>query len=724
MKKWVAVAAAFVLWGTLVATPVGGAPVEDEQWPNPADATIGLHTVLIEESTRSAGAEGAVSVLASNPLSDGTFLCSSLSDAKCSQSEGYFYRAVLQPCDATVTIDCIESVSSLSGTTESQGTFKKMFPAKGVNSFAGSVADKVPNGTTPSIWTLKDAPHGFGSDYMVFVSIRGSKSPSNTPPRSFIAQIVPVSEYQTDCTPVANGHCIDTYSQGVDSTTGKAKIDFAGVAVDYGKYRCAMFGDNNMCALRHAFPAGVKYSLKVRLATEPTGWLHGRINDAVASITTNNGATTLSVTASPVKVPSIATSAMWSDLPSDLQTWFDAQCASNNCGTRVPESKGKSGPNRNAGFSPNLNDASSFDALAKWKTILKDTPSAIPSVWSVRTLAGSEMGSAPSCITRGTGVTGIVSTNATIYSQGPPSLDPATKTLQYKVATTHYEKDGATAFKGTYDLIVREDIAECLYGMTSDLAAGTSSGFSEEQVYSDEATYSATDADLVEPDAVETVAQSDAVAEELASVVDDGTSTDVINEDKTVAAASTEFSSESVVTRPNETVVLADGWFRFSANGFTFSSPTVKVKLGLVPSRSIWCAGSSGLKKVTGATPTCPSDSTLATVKYCAKGKTVNVAIATRPKCAKGFATATELVCAKGKVARRVVAVKPKCTGGFAVVKTIKCVKGTSARVVSAVSPTCANGFAKATTLRCKKGKETIPVTAVRPKCPSGYKKT
>ena len=723
MKKWFASAMVCALSGLVLVGPASGAATEDEQWPNPAAAVAGLHTFLVEESIQNSGSETSVSVLGSNPLAGGTYLCSSLGDDKCSQPEGFFYRAVLQPCDDTVTVDCIESVSSTSSGTSSAGAFKKMFPSTGVNAFAGSVAAKVPNGTTPSIWTLKDAPHAFGSDYLVTVSIGGSQLGSRTPPRSFAAQIIPVSEYQTDCTPLANGHCIDTYSQGTDPATGKAKLNFAGVASDFGRYRCAMFGDNSMCALRHAFPVGVRYTLKVRLAAEPTGWLHGRINDAVASIDTANDVTTVSVTASPVKVPSIAASVMWSDLPADLQAWFDTECAGGQCGTRLPENRGLAGPQRNAIASPGLYSTKAFEALATWKTQLKDTPAAIPGVWSVRTLSGNEMGSASPCIKDGKGVTGIVSTNATVYSQGPPELDASTKMMQYKVATTHYEKDGTTPFKGTYDLIVRQDIAECLYGMSDGLATGDASGYSEEVVYADESAFVESDADLVEPDDVSSVTQAEAVAEATESVIDDGATSGAIDEGTTAAAATSEFSGESVATRPNESVVLADGWFRFSATGFQFSAPTVKVRIGILPARSVWCSGSAGLQKVTGVTPTCPAGTSRAAVRYCVKGKSVTASIGTRPVCARGFRTATAITCAKGKVARRVIATSPRCTSGFKVMTSIKCVKGTSARVVSAVSPRCANGFKKATTVKCRKGRTLLPVTAVRPKCPSGYRK-
>jgi hypothetical protein len=102
-----------------------------------------------------------------------------------------------------------------------------------------------------------------------------------------------------------------------------------------------------------------------------------------------------------------------------------------------------------------------------------------------------------------------------MYSQGPPTYSSSTGTLDYQVAAPHFLNDGVTEFLGDYNLLVREDVAQCLYGFT-----GT------------EITSSV-------------------------SVVD------------TTGAAKQATTS---LTREN-------GYFKFSASGFTFSAPTIKAKL-------------------------------------------------------------------------------------------------------------------------------------------------
>jgi hypothetical protein len=78
------------------------------------------------------------------------------------------------------------------------------------------------------------------------------------------------------------------------------------------------------------------------------------------------------------------------------------------------------------------------------------------------------------------------------------------------------------------------------------------------------------------------------------------------------------------------------GWLRLSANGFTFSSPVVKVKL-------------SQAKAVVAPTPTPTSSATPAP------------SAAAKPAAAKK----TSITCVKGKTSKKVTAVNPKCPTGY-----------------------------------------------------------
>ena len=724
----VALAVPALLAGTVVSTASSSAGaaetvVEDEQWPQPNDGRYGLHGIVLEDAVPGVSGEGSVSSLSNNTASEGEMLCTSLEDKNC--ASGYYYQALLAPCSATITIDCIEGITSISSTQVAvPGTYKEMFPKKGANEFDGSVEKGVPMGRTPSLWTLSGAPHAFGSDYLVLVSVSGSKTLKAK--RSFSASLVPVSIFQTDCIPEVNGYCIDTFRQQYDAN-GKGRISFAGVAADFGKYRCVGWAENAKCALGHAFPAGFSYELKVRLASEPVGWLHGRMQNPNIDFATIDGKTTVSVTAAPVRVPTVAGLGLWPDLPADIQKWFTDNCPA-WCGGRIDGPMSSDPMLRNAFSSPRVYSQAAFNELKLWTNFIKDRATVLASQWRVRTLSNSEMGSAGTCINSATGVTGIVTTNSLLYSEGPPTFNTETKTLNYKVASPHYEKDGTTEFKGVYNLTVRDDIAECLYGFSKTLAA-PSTMYAEETEYTEpdveqyvdsvEATYdeAATEADFSEEEPfVEEVTLEEVEADESALTLDE--SDDEVVVARVAADVVTELQKTAAA---NTTIDLSDGWFKFAATNFTFSAPTVKVAMGVNPAKTLTCIAGASLKKVTAVSPKCPSGYAKAVTKYCIKGKTVDVVVAASPRCLKKFSAATAIECGRGASAKRVIAVKPKCPKGYGLVTSVVCIKNTSVRLVTMVRPQCASGFAKAVTLTCTKGKRTTKVTALKPACPKGF---
>jgi len=505
-----------------MAHAVGAAPsTEDEQYAAPITQDRGEMVFQIDPNFADAFHDN-ISVLEGEDATGEKF-CSSTSSAPCATGN-YRFSAVLGPCTSIVTVDCIESVTGASANgTVATGVFKQQFPLRGVTDYTGSPSEGVPSGGTPSLWTLSGLPHGFGNDYEVAVQISGSKVDGDTlnQPRSFSAVITPVSVFQTDCDPQNDGsQCRDKWVADVnDGRTGK---NFWSTSHDESQgYLCRSWSEDQKCTLQHAFPVGAKFTVKVRLSTSPSGWLHGRLQEPVASIVRANNVTTVSITAGSVQVPTIVGLGQFAGLPAPVQESYTKTCFQKRCGTArgddaTPEFIANNPmTQRQVIQSPSAFSPEAFEQIKLWTEYVGDKAVAMPSLWSVRTLSDYEMESAPSCIKNGVGVTGIVATNASAYSEGPPSFDKASSTLNYKVAAMHYEKDGVTPFSGRYSLVLRSDIAECLYGVTSTSAEATVS---------------------------------------------------VSGEDGAVKTASSSFK-------------LANGWFTFSATGFSHSAPTIKVKL-------------------------------------------------------------------------------------------------------------------------------------------------
>jgi hypothetical protein len=143
-----------------------------------------------------------------------------------------------------------------------------------------------------------------------------------------------------------------------------------------------------------------------------------------------------------------------------------------------------------------------------------------------------------------------------MYIDGPPTYKDGT--LDYKVASTHYEADGTTVFKGTYELIMSSALARCIYKFTSAPISATVS---------------------------------------------------ITSENGEANAATTVISEKN-------------GWLKLGAYGFTFSSPTVRVKLMQEAPVAVVTAKPVAMKK-------------------------------------------SSITCVKGKISKKVTAIKPKCPTGY-----------------------------------------------------------
>lgn len=132
--------------------------------------------------------------------------------------------------------------------------------------------------------------------------------------------------------------------------------------------------------------------------------------------------------------------------------------------------------------------------------------------------------------------------------------------LNYQVAALHFNPDGATPFLGSYDLVIDSAAARCLYGYSS------------------------------------------APIQASLSVI------------------SSNGENQVATTTLNE----SGGWLRLSAKGFTFSSPTIKVK-------------------------------------FTQEGTSTAITSSTVTSTAKK----TSIICKKGKSARTVVGIKPACPAGY-----------------------------------------------------------
>ena len=167
--------------------------------------------------------------------------------------------------------------------------------------------------------------------------------------------------------------------------------------------------------------------------------------------------------------------------------------------------------------------------------------------------ATTNFGSGSDCLKSTDKLMGIVTTNSIAYEGTAPRF--VNGFLDYKVAGVHFNPDGSV-FEGRYDLVMLKSIAQCLYGF------------------------------------------SDAPISATISVLKDGA-------EERISTTSLEEFGEGAFT-----------WLKLSAQGFTFSNPTLRVKLTQAKAaspvvaqkkKSITCVKGKTVKKVAGVNPKCPT---------------------------------------------------------------------------------------------------------------------
>jgi hypothetical protein len=535
----------------LVASPAKAA-FEDEQWPLPNNYQDGSHSVIIEDSL---GGDKTFSKLIANK-GDSQILCKSDDDENCKGAASYNYTELLPNCVSDTQLDCIESLTAIDPAgTESAAVFNEYTYYRHPNMFTGNGVQTIRNPAAPSVWTLDKAPHAFGSQYALAVSLRGGYGNGSVSTPELNMNLWAVN-YSTGIgeSPDTNGFSnLSSCIQGKDNTSGRQFLQCGMGAEELGKYRCALkVQKNGACLMPHAFPQDYRFKVALRLSQEPSGWFHGRMKDPNIAVTSLGGKSVrLTVEAAPTKVPVLYQQMQYRAMSADLKAHWDTCLANHSCvsGTRKFGNDPNTEPDgnvRNVIHDPvaygdvAINDVNYF---ASWA---KDTAAAVPGLWSMRTLSSGEMDQANSCFTTGSGVKGIVTTNATAYSEGPPAFSNGM--LNYKVAGLHYAADGTTLNEGVYNMIIKSSVARCIYGFSN-------------------APISAT-------------------------------------------IAVTSASGEAKVA--TTTVSEKDGWLKLSAYGFTYSSPTISVKLSqsAAPTAkkiTITCAKGKLTKKITGVAPKCPT---------------------------------------------------------------------------------------------------------------------
>jgi len=438
-----------------------------------------------------------------NDFSDVIKVCKSISEPGCATAPKLGFDAHMAACSSKTDMDCIESVyvKVNQETLTTLGEFQAAIPADHPNFFPADSKSGLPQGASSGIWRIPGIVHEGGTDEYAVVAVQsgfltrqnGKFKRSDRAMGAFTNPEIKVAIYPI--TRLMDPSVAKTSVSVSKENPAERSLSytFRSGSTSGG---CALV-DDGICALRNGFPKNTEFGVKVRLSKSVNGWVHGRIDQPQIELTKSGETTVLSISGLPMNVPVVSgwiSPSKFTDAEKEI------------LGPRIIRA--------GSWHTPDLTGVYAIKKLEVWNRLLGDRAAAYPSEWSFYSLTERELQGANSCISNSKNLAGFVSSNSTTYSSGPPEFSTRNQTLDYKIASPHYLKDGSV-FEGRYNLSINSKVARCIYKFSNaPISASVSvvGGSGESRV-----------------------------------------ATTAVSERK--------------------------GWINLSVNGFTFSSPTVKVKL-------------------------------------------------------------------------------------------------------------------------------------------------
>ena len=384
------------------------------------------------------------------------YLCDALDSKQCATSEinAYQFTSIFTKCQSDADTDCIDSFSIKNEDgSVIPATFQRNWVPGPV--FQGDKAKLLPTGYGPSTWKLVNSK-GLTETYALSVGVEGfldlRRNPNKANFESFIAAIQPIKEVAGSefNAPIASvGKRGDGFSKSHNTSFVEKGCQIA---------------ENGLCGYRLSFDLEKIVVLKVRLSQPVQGWLHGRMKDANISMTTAaDNSQVVEISAKPLSIPSVYGWIKWVDLPQTVKDLYPFGAGGTARGnedftTTDLNSRTLLTKSEVAGERP-------INEMKLWLPLLNDKAAAMRTFWVAQTIRGELPFDSQNCV-RGKGFTGVIGTNAVVYSDGPPKFDQAEQSLNYTVGASHLDSKGEL-FKGYYQLNLRSDVARCLYGFGS-----------------------------------------------------------------------------------------------------------------------------------------------------------------------------------------------------------------------------------------------------------------
>lgn len=360
-------------------------------------------------------------------------------DLNCGQPPGgNLWGTVVLPFCTDAVENCIEGMSVGTSSSMEVATYAGTgygFP------FKGDPSKGIPNGSGPSFFDAKHA-HSNGNRYVVAALMSFGVVDGRLNVEEFSVRVFPVDPRQSSLTLPKASVC--------DAPTGQGFTP----CIEH-REECS-YQIEGICAAPQNFSPNTRIKVDLKLSNQVSGWFRGRLqNPEILVDPINPLYSRVQVSGAPVEVPrAVVTYVSGQDGPDIV----------------------RSGPIRGFTGPFTLFDAASargVEIVNGIRGVTKDTATAVNSLWMINSITGNSasQGQGSSCLADQSRLLGLVTTNAMSYTGTVP--DYKSGYLSYRVAGMHFLPDGVTEAIGTYDLVMRSDVARCLYGFTKAPVSAT-----------------------------------------------------------------------------------------------------------------------------------------------------------------------------------------------------------------------------------------------------------
>lgn len=369
--------------------------------------------------------------------------CVSVDSIECLDRTRFYYAANYPFCANAQDSDCIEEVFAISQNGKRTTASNVEYLPKNPNIVVEG-SRYHPGGSSMEIFDLPGITHKGGST-------------------KYAIEVLNDGRFTIfDRKNVASGYSIEDQNflvkiTPVNLTSGSYEIPQLISRVPNGyDFKCVVL-DIDRCGTAQGFSEGYKFGVAIRMNHRIYGWIQGRLQAPVFTSTDlSGGSKKITVTGFPVSVPSISGGGNCQEkLTPALRARYPHMCGGTGVYEQFWDYTSQDG-------------TAGLTALQEWLPVLGEKATVMPTVWSFRNIKKDEFSTsglrAGQCIVSAmkTGIGGMVSTNATAFSSGPPVFNESTQSLDYKVAAPHLTSEGKV-FRGYYNLKMTTEMARCIY---------------------------------------------------------------------------------------------------------------------------------------------------------------------------------------------------------------------------------------------------------------------